>query len=97
MSIYISKQPYIFSGKNNEASPFIILGIPLDSTVTYRPGTRFSPIMIRLTSLNIEYFSIRCNFDFDEISSIDMGDVVLPQGDVNKCINIIKDCILYLD
>ncbi|MEM9048747.1 MAG: agmatinase [Pseudomonadota bacterium] len=57
-----------------------VIGVPLDSAVSNRPGTRFGPRAIREASTNLAW--ARCwpsTFDpFERLTVIDWGDVALP-------------------
>ena len=57
-----------------------ILGVPFDSTVSYRPGTRFGPRAIREQSLLLwGYNNVMGVAPFERLKVIDYGDVdVIP-------------------
>ena len=69
--------PLIFSGvqKTLEEAEYVILGVPFDVTSTFRSGARFAPFAIREASLNIETYSFRAGFDFEELKLHDLGDL----------------------
>jgi agmatinase len=69
--------PLLFAGfqKTFQESDYIILGIPLDVTSTYRSGSRFAPSSIREASLNVETYSFRADFDAEELRLHDLGDL----------------------
>lgn len=52
-----------------------ILGVPFDSTHTYRPGTRFGPSAIREAFNNIEIFHPDIRVDLEETYIEDLGDM----------------------
>jgi len=54
---------------------YVIVGVPLDHTSSYRPGSRFAPHAIREASLNIEGFSFRTKRSIDELRIHDAGDL----------------------
>ena len=56
-----------------------VLGVPYDSAVTYRPGTRLGPRAIRAASVQLaELKAFPWGFDpFDSLSLVDYGDVML--------------------
>ncbi len=59
-----------------EQAAFVVIGAPLEETVSYRPGTRFAPRAIREASAYIEYRSLRAGIDVDEAARFhDAGDV----------------------
>ncbi|RMF39947.1 MAG: agmatinase [Alphaproteobacteria bacterium] len=61
-----------------------VIGVPHDTSVTNRPGTRFGPRAIRAASTNLAWSRAWPSpFDpFARLSVVDWGDVALPPGDV---------------
>ncbi|HHY17616.1 MAG TPA: agmatinase [Firmicutes bacterium] len=72
------------------ASPCVILGIPLDETTSFRPGTRFGPSAAREASMALEEFSLRQKRALIADNYYDAGDLVLPMGNVEKALSVIK-------
>ncbi len=68
----------------------VLLGVPLDETVSYRPGTRFAPLEVRKVSDAIETYSPYLDMDIEEESIGDVGDVELPYGDVEFSLFLIR-------
>jgi agmatinase len=56
-------------------SDYVVVGVPFDSTSTYRPGARFAPLAIREASLNIELYSFRTGISFEDLKVHDAGDL----------------------
>ena len=54
---------------------YVVLGVPLDLTSSYRPGSRFAPLAIRESSLNIEDFSFRTGISLNDLKIHDAGDL----------------------
>ncbi|OYT61824.1 MAG: agmatinase [Thermofilum sp. ex4484_15] len=77
-----------FSRKFDE-TPFTLIGVPLEATVSYRPGTRFAPLRIREVSRELETYSLRAGLDFEKIGVYDAGDLTLFQTDLIKNLNLI--------
>jgi len=73
-----------------------VLGVPFDSGVSWRPGTRFGPQAIRDASLNIETYSYRHMFDGEKLRIDDLGDVAVVHGDTTQTLAIIEKAILDL-
>jgi agmatinase len=82
--LFVSPSP-VFSGiqRTFEEAEYVILGAPLDSTSTYRSGTRFAPLAIREASLNIETYSFRTNMDVEDLKIHDLGDLHIA-GEVDE-------------
>ena len=60
----------------------MIIGLPMDSTTSFRPGTRMAPFRVREVSEEVEEYSIYQDRSLDEISFYDAGDVQIPFGNV---------------
>ncbi len=67
-------------------SSYIILGIPLEATTSFRKGTKFGPSEIRRASHCFESYNRRNDIDLKEISICDLGDI----GCQNKTKNVIE-------
>jgi len=89
----------VFSCVENTNSPLGVVGVPLDHTSTYRPGTRFAPMRIREASCNIELYSVASGLFLEEVGFRDYYDLVLPPGSLEQVAryielglgNIVKD------
>lgn len=68
MSIYYAK-----ANKNN-ASVFI-LGVPFDSTTSFKPGTSFGPDTIRSATGGLESYNIVLKKDITNIKVCDLGNI----------------------
>jgi agmatinase len=79
-----ASQPSLFMGNQQtfEEATYVILGVPLDATSTYRSGARFAPQAIREASLNIEDYSFRTKIDVEDLKIHDLGDLHTA-GNVN--------------
>ena len=73
----------------NEAK-CVIFGAPMDSTTSYRPGTRFASSAMRQESFGIETYSPYQDKDLEDIKVFDGGDLELPFGDPRKALDMIK-------
>ena len=56
-------------------SEYVIIGVPIDYTSSYRSGSRFAPLAIREASLNIEGLSFRTWKNVDDLKIHDAGDL----------------------
>jgi len=74
--LFFSPSP-VFSGSQRayEEADYVILGVPLDLTSTYRSGARFAPLDIREASLNIETYSFRAGINVEDLKLHDLGDI----------------------
>ena len=82
-----------FQSCNNEykESDVVIFSVPLDTTTSYRPGTRFAGNAIRVESIGIEWYSPYRNANLRSFKTVDTGDLSLPMGDVMTSMDIIYD------
>lgn len=70
-------KPFSESRKTYETADIILLGIPLDVTVSFRPGTRFAPSAIREISWHLEDYNYLTDEDILDIPFFDIGDLHL--------------------
>jgi agmatinase len=75
----------------------LLFGIPMDSTTSFRPGTRLAPYRIREVSEGIEEYSVYQNKGLSEISFCDAGDLISPFGNVGESLRraeFVSKCFL---
>jgi len=79
-------------GQNNnyEKSNIIMLGLPFDGTVSYRPGSRFAPEQIRLASWGLEEYSPVFDKHLEDVNFHDAGDLEFPLGNTYKSLELIR-------
>ncbi|WP_066634583.1 agmatinase [Desulfolucanica intricata] len=77
--------------ENYEQAPLVLIGVPMDFTVSFRPGTRQGPQQIRKVSYGLEEYSFYLNRDLREYSFCDLGDIVLPFGNITECLRRIDE------
>lgn len=87
------KNIFNFIGFDSEydESELVLMGIPYDGTVSYRPGTRFAPSAVRENSYGLETYSPYFDDDLSEYKLFDMGDIDLPFGNTQRILDIIKE------
>ncbi|MBO8129748.1 MAG: agmatinase [Peptococcaceae bacterium] len=78
------------SGSDYQGASIILVGAPLDATVSFRPGTRFGPRAIREMSYCLEEYSPDLGHDLGEVSFYDAGDLVFPLGYLDACLATIE-------
>ncbi len=84
---------FIKSHPNYEESQAVIYGMPMDWTVSYRPGSRFGPSRIREVSIGLEEYSPYLDRELEEVKYFDAGDIPLPFGNPQKSIDMIEEYI----
>lgn len=98
------KGPFLdrnWMGQNPDynSADIIMLGMPFDGTVSYRPGSRFAPEQIRLASWSLEEYSPKFNKELSDCNFYDAGDLEFPLGNTKKSLEIIKENVrqIYKD
>ncbi|RIW27846.1 agmatinase [Bacillus salacetis] len=84
---------FIGSHPSYEESRVVLYGMPMDWTVSYRPGSRFGPARIREVSIGLEEYSPYLDRELEEINYFDAGDIPLPFGNPQKSIDTIEGYI----
>ncbi|MDD3653432.1 MAG: arginase family protein, partial [Desulfotomaculaceae bacterium] len=72
--------------KSYEESGLVLVGVPMDITVSFRPGTRFGPQQIRRVSYGLEEYSVDLDRELGDYKFYDAGDVSLPFGSTRECL-----------
>lgn len=91
-----SGKVFIKSHPNYEESQAVIYGMPMDWTVSFRPGSRFGPAKIREVSIGLEEYSPYLDRDLDDVKFFDAGDIPLPFGNAEQSLEIINNYIHQL-
>ncbi|WP_277586907.1 agmatinase [Psychrobacillus antarcticus] len=87
---------FIKSKKNYDEAQAVIYGMPMDWTVSYRPGSRFGPGRIREASIGLEEYSPYLDRELDDVNYFDAGDIPLPFGNAEKSLELIAGFIRQL-
>ncbi|MFD1020048.1 agmatinase [Thalassobacillus hwangdonensis] len=89
-----SGKVFIMSRPNIEEADAVIYGMPMDWTVSFRPGSRFGPNRIREVSIGLEEYSPYLDKHLEEVNYADAGDIPLPFGNPQRSLDMIE---AYLD
>lgn len=81
---------FIKSHPNFEESQVVLYGMPMDWTVSYRPGSRFGPARIREVSIGLEEYSAYLDRELEEVKYFDAGDIPLPFGNAQRSLDLIE-------
>ena len=79
--------------QDNFESGYAIMGVPFDSTTSYKSGSRYGPKAVREASYNFETY----NLHFDKsltVDSYDIGDIYITNGNYEKTNEMIIDTVL---
>ena len=90
-----TKETFLNTSNEFSDSNIILLGIPLDLTATFRKGTSHGPEMIRNASLDLESYDLFFEYDIEDASFCDLGDINIEssnlQGSFETIINVAKE------
>ncbi|GBC73496.1 Guanidinobutyrase [archaeon HR04] len=76
--LYMSRSRVALNISDDSKTSVYMLGVPFDSTTSYRPGTRFGPDAIREALANIEFNSIMHDEDgvtLEDVNIVDLGNL----------------------
>jgi agmatinase len=90
MELQFTSRTFLAADSSYAESLAVIIGCPLDITSSFRPGTRFAPQAIRDVSWGLETYSPRLDRDLEDLKICDVGDISLPQGDVEGALGMIQ-------
>ena len=74
---------------------FGILGVPFDSTSTYKPGARFGPNMVREASYNLERYNLLLNKNL-EATFYELGNLEVVYGNFNQTSKHLESTIIEI-
>ncbi|MBO8142137.1 MAG: agmatinase [Firmicutes bacterium] len=89
-------QKRFLGAANDPEARVVLLGAPLDVTVSFRPGTRFGPARIRDVSDGLEEYSPALGRELSETPFFDAGDLDLPFGDAGTALERIERALARL-
>ncbi len=84
---------FIGSQADYESAKVVMLGAPMDYTVSFKAGSRFGPQAIRNASHGLEEYSPYMDRHLSQVPFVDRGDLVLPVGNVNRSMEIIYSSV----
>jgi agmatinase len=67
--------------------------MPMDYTVSFRPGSRFGPGRIREASVGLEEYSPYLDRSILDLKYFDAGDLLLPFGNAARSLEIIAEYV----
>ncbi|WP_391557072.1 agmatinase [Robertmurraya sp.] len=84
---------FIKSHPSFEESKAVLYGMPMDWTVSYRPGSRFGPARIREVSIGLEEYSLYLDRELEDVKYYDAGDIPLPFGNPQRSLDMIEEFV----
>ncbi len=83
----ITNSSFLESWDDYQNARIILLGAPLDITSSFRMGSREAPRAVRAASQGLEEYSPRLDLNLGECAVHDAGDLLLPLGNLQACLN----------
>ncbi|HEY3295940.1 MAG TPA: agmatinase [bacterium] len=83
--------PFLGANPDASAAKLVLFGCPYDSTISFRPGSRFGPQAIRTVSDVLETYCPVMDMDLEDVAFADAGDLLLPPGDTRGALDAIRD------
>ena len=90
--MYIGRDECFF-GRQKPGGRYTVIGVPFDSTSSYRPGQRFAPCEIRRALYNIEWNSLFTENTLYDVDIDDLGDVSVVHGDSGSTLDRISSVV----
>lgn len=76
-----------------EEAEYAFIGVPYDSSESYRVGSRFAPRAIREASMEMEDYDLLEDADLRMLRIADLGDVEVSFGNFHETISRIKEVV----
>lgn len=84
---------YLGSSEDYAAAKVVLLGVPMDYTVSFKPGARFGPHAVRSASYGLEEYSIALDRSLSECQYSDSGNVWIPPGNVERSLALTEAAV----
>jgi agmatinase len=87
------RQRFFGADSSYAEADIVIVGLPMDLTSSWRSGARHGPSRIRDVSYSLEDYSPVLDLCLSSVRAVDIGDVVLPLGNVEGSLEAIMEVI----
>ena len=89
--------PFLTDMRQLGGQDVAVLGVPLDTGTTFRPGTRFGPQAMRQMSGEYTTYSFEMGVDLREsLDIVDVGDVSVIPANIEKSFDQIDKAVAYI-
>ncbi len=82
---------FMYAQNDYEKSKLVVLGIPMDYTVSFLSGTRDGADGVRKASTAMEEYSPKLHRNLTEIPFVDLGNIHLPVGNAENSLKTIEE------
>ena len=89
--VWLRQDRFLGFERTWQAARWVLMGVPMDFTASFQPGSRFAPQRIREASYALETYSPELDADLTERALHDAGDLELPFGQVDASLAIIRE------
>lgn len=86
-----SRLTFLFCDADYDDAKIVLFGAPFDGTTSFRPGTRFAPMVMRNESYGLEVYSPYQDKELTNYEIFDFGDLVPNIGNVAAMIDSITN------
>jgi agmatinase len=87
---------FMAASSDYQAAKLVIVGAPMDFTVSFRPGSRGGPQAIRLASPGLEEYSLYAGKDLRDVPFHDAGDLLLPIGNTERSLELVEEAVALI-
>ncbi|HHW54532.1 MAG TPA: agmatinase [Firmicutes bacterium] len=84
---------FMGAGEDYQEAALVLLGVPMDFTTSFRPGTRTGPREIREVSYALEEYSPYQDRELGQLPFYDGGDLALPLGNVAGSLKLVAGAV----
>jgi len=82
---------FLYAGDSYSLADWVMFGIPMDWTTSFRPGARMAPARIReVSQMGMEWYSPTAQRSLEDLCFYDAGDVDVVIGDVEKTLRRVR-------
>ncbi|MCS7111941.1 MAG: agmatinase [Ignisphaera sp.] len=83
-------EAFLGLNKDRSATPYTIIGVPLDISTSYRSGSALAPKAVRRASKSLELCSAINSIDVTSIGANDLGDISIIPGNLIETLSRIE-------
>lgn len=91
--IFHQDSRFLSSMESAKKAKMVILGAPVDGTVSFWPGARFAPSRIRSVSNALEEYSPKLDRCLKDVAFYDAGDVDVPLGNIPAALQAVGKAV----
>ncbi|RLF61515.1 MAG: agmatinase [Thermoplasmata archaeon] len=82
--LFVSPPTFARRETDIKEAKYVVIGIPFDSSQSYRVGSRYAPSFIREASRELEDYDILEDVDLTQLKIADIGNIEVSHGDFKE-------------